>query len=43
VRTLTDDKDEKYITLEKRLQQIAEDIEKDRFMLMEYLGPVVDG
>lgn len=40
---MTDDKDEKYITLEKRLQQIAEDIEKDRFMLMEYLGPVVDG
>jgi len=43
VRTLTVDKDEKYITLEKRLRQIAQDIQKDRFMLMEYLGPVVDG
>lgn len=43
MRTLIDDKDEKYITLEKRLRQIAQDIEKDRFMLMEYLGPVVDG
>lgn len=43
MRTLTVDKDEKYITLEKRLRQIAQDILKDRFMLMEYLGPVVDG
>jgi len=41
--TVTDDKDEKYITLEKRLRQIAHDIQHDRFMLMEYLGPVVDG
>jgi len=40
---LIDDKDEKYITLAKRLRQIAQDIQKDRFMLMEYLGPVVDG
>ncbi|MHA1613735.1 MAG: hypothetical protein ACTSYJ_02755 [Candidatus Thorarchaeota archaeon] len=40
---MTDEKDEKYITLEKRLQQIAQDIQVDRFMLMEYLGPVVDG
>lgn len=40
---MTVDKDEKYITLEKRLRQIAQDILKDRFMLMEYLGPVVDG
>ncbi len=43
MRALTDEKNEKYITLEKRLRQIAEDIQKDRFMLMEYLGPVVDG
>ena len=41
--TLVDKKDEKHITLEKRLDQIAQDIQKDRFMLMEYLGPVVDG
>ncbi|MGY5860092.1 MAG: hypothetical protein RTU63_12040 [Candidatus Thorarchaeota archaeon] len=40
---MTEDKDEKYITLEKRLRQIADSIQKDRFMLMEYLGPVVDG
>jgi hypothetical protein len=43
VRTLNDDKDEKYITLEKRLRQIAKSIRQDQFMLMEYLGPVVDG
>ena len=43
LRTLIEDKDDKYITLEKRLRQIANDIEQDRFMLMEYLGPVVDG
>ncbi|MHA1135055.1 MAG: hypothetical protein ACTSSE_01055 [Candidatus Thorarchaeota archaeon] len=40
---MTEDKDEKYITLEKRLSQIAKSINEDRFMLMEYLGPVVDG
>lgn len=43
MRTLNDEKDEKLITLEKRLRQVAQDIQKDRFMLMEYLGPVVDG
>jgi len=43
VRILTEDKDEKYITLKKRLRQIAQSIQQDRFMLMEYLGPVVDG
>jgi hypothetical protein len=43
VRILTEDKDEKYITLEKRLRQIAHAIQQDLFMLMEYLGPVVDG
>jgi len=43
VSTLIDEKEEKHLTLEKRLRQIAHDIEKDRFMLMEYLGPVVDG
>ena len=43
MRTLTEDKDEKYITLEKRLRQIAKSIRQDKFMLMEYLGPVVDG
>ena len=41
--TVTEDNDEKYLTLEKRLHQIAHDIQHDRFMLMEYLGPVVDG
>jgi len=40
---LIDEKDKELIPLEKRLKQIAEDIQKDRFMLMEYLGPVVDG
>ncbi|TFG99533.1 hypothetical protein E4H12_02400 [Candidatus Thorarchaeota archaeon] len=40
---MTEDKDDRYFTLEKRLRQIAHDIERDRFMLMEYLGPVVDG
>ncbi|TFG30449.1 hypothetical protein EU528_08225 [Candidatus Thorarchaeota archaeon] len=40
---MTEEKAEKLITLEKRLQQIAKDIQNDRFMLMEYLGPVVDG
>jgi hypothetical protein len=43
MRTLTEEKNEKYVTLEKRLQQIAKSIRQDRFMLMEYLGPVVDG
>ena len=43
LRILTEDKDEKHITLEKRLRQIAQSIQQDRFMLMEYLGPVVDG
>ncbi|MGY5879679.1 MAG: hypothetical protein RTV31_05485 [Candidatus Thorarchaeota archaeon] len=40
---MNDEKDEKLVTLEKRLHQIAKDIQNDRFMLMEYLGPVVDG
>ncbi|TFH11006.1 MAG: hypothetical protein E4H14_01515 [Candidatus Thorarchaeota archaeon] len=40
---LIDDKNKELIPLEKRLRQIAEDIQMDRFMLMEYLGPVVDG
>lgn len=43
MRKVTENKDEKYLTLEKRLRQIAHDIQHDRFMLMEYLGPVVDG
>lgn len=43
VRTLVEDKDEKHGTLEKQLRQISQDIQVDRFMLMEYLGPVVDG
>ena len=29
--------------LEKSLQHISQNINSDRFMLMEYLGPVVDG
>ncbi len=43
MRIVTEDKEDKYLTLEKRLRQIAHDIQHDRFMLMEYLGPVVDG
>jgi len=43
MRALIDEKDKELIPLEKLLKQIAEDIQKDRFMLMEYLGPVVDG
>ena len=43
MNTLNDDKDDHIITLEKRLHLIAQDMQKDRFMLMEYLGPVVDG
>jgi hypothetical protein len=43
MNTLNDDNDDQIITLEKRLHLIASDIQKDRFMLMEYLGPVVDG
>ena len=43
LRTLIDEKDKELIPLEKRLKQIAENIQKDSFMLMEYLGPVVDG
>lgn len=41
--TLIDEKEKELIPLEKRLKQMADDIQKDRFMLMEYLGPVVDG
>ena len=38
----SDEKEEK-TTLEKSLREIAHDINIDRFMIMEYLGPVVDG
>ena len=43
LRTLIHEKDKELIPLEKRLKQIAENIRKDSYMLMEYLGPVVDG
>lgn len=40
---LVEDKDERYISLEKKLQYIAQNIQGDRFMLLEYLVPVIDG
>ncbi|MGY5856006.1 MAG: hypothetical protein RTS72_05350 [Candidatus Thorarchaeota archaeon] len=36
-------KDDEPKSLEKKLRHISENINIDRFMLMEYLGPVVDG
>jgi putative sterol carrier protein len=36
-------KEDELISLEKSLQHISQNINSDRFMLMEYLGPVVDG
>ena len=35
--------DDKPKTLEMSLRHISQNINNDRFMLMEYLGPVVDG
>jgi hypothetical protein len=40
---LTEDNEKRFVTLEKRLLSIAQNIQQDKFMLMEYLGPVVDG
>ncbi|MBN2228541.1 MAG: hypothetical protein JW779_03035 [Candidatus Thorarchaeota archaeon] len=40
---MTEKNDDKHISLEKRLLEIAHTIYHDKFMLMEYLGPVVDG
>ncbi|MCF2138215.1 MAG: hypothetical protein K9W43_13370 [Candidatus Thorarchaeota archaeon] len=40
-RTVTDTENNK--TLESYLREIAHEIEEDKYMLMEYLGPVVDG
>jgi hypothetical protein len=40
---LTEDDEKHIVTLEKRLRSIAQNIQQDKFMLMEYLGPVVDG
>ncbi|MFW9833383.1 MAG: hypothetical protein ACFFEK_05260 [Candidatus Thorarchaeota archaeon] len=37
------DDDDKPKTLEMSLRHISQNINNDRFMLMEYLGPVVDG
>lgn len=36
-------KDEELKSLERSLRHISQNINSDRFMLMEYLGPVVDG
>ena len=36
-------KDDEPKSLEKSLRHISQNINSDRFMLMEYLGPVVDG
>jgi hypothetical protein len=40
---LTEDSEKLFVTLEKRLDNIAQNMQQDKFMLMEYLGPVVDG
>jgi len=40
---LTADNEKRLQTLERRLRSIAHNIQQDNYMLMEYLGPVVDG
>jgi len=42
-RTLSDTSNDQKSSLEKSLRQITHDINVDKFMLMEYLRPVVDG
>ena len=41
--TLSEDKTDRHITLEKRLRHIAQNIQADDYMLLEYLIPVIDG
>jgi hypothetical protein len=40
---LTERNEKRFLTLEKKLRNIAHNIHEDKYMLMEYLGPVVDG
>ena len=40
---MTGDNEKRLQTLERRLRSIANNIQQDSYMLMEYLGPVVDG
>jgi hypothetical protein len=40
---LTETNEKRFLTLEKKLRSIAQNIQQDKYMLMEYLGPVVDG
>jgi hypothetical protein len=40
---LLEDNEKRFLTLEKKLRTIASNIQQDQYMLMEYLGPVVDG
>jgi hypothetical protein len=40
---LTEESEERFATLDRRLRSIAGAIQQDKYMLMEYLGPVVDG
>ncbi|MDH4214101.1 MAG: hypothetical protein OEV85_09290 [Candidatus Thorarchaeota archaeon] len=40
---MTEDNEKGHQTIEKRLRTIAHNIQQDKYMLMEYLGPVVDG
>jgi len=40
---LTEESEKRFATLERRLRNIAGAIQQDKYMLMEYLGPVVDG
>lgn len=40
---MNDDGKQDRRTLERSLREISQDINIDRFMIMEYLGPVVDG
>lgn len=41
--TMNDDDKEERTPLERSLREISQDINADRFMIMEYLGPVTDG
>ena len=40
---MTEGSENQLATLERRLRSIAGAIQQDKYMLMEYLGPVVDG
>jgi hypothetical protein len=40
---MSGEENERKATLERSLREIAQSLNLDRFMIMEYLGPVVDG